>query len=39
MSKHHCKLWVISWPIGSVTASHQGGPGSIPGAVSEKGLS
>ena len=38
-------MWVLSWPVGSVSASHQCGPGSIPcwgsgsGAVSEKGLS
>ena len=38
------KMWVLRWPIGSVPASHQCSPGSIPGwgsdpgAVSEKGL-
>ena len=38
-------LWVLRWPIGSASASHQCSQGSIPGwgsdpgAVSEKGLS
>ena len=39
MCKHYSKLWLLSWPIGSATASHQCGTGSIPGVVSEKGLS
>ena len=43
LSQYEC--WVLRWPIGSMSASHQCGPGSIPGwgsdpgAVSEKGLS
>ena len=38
-------MWVLSRPVGSVSASHQCGSGSIPGwgsgpgTVSEKGLS